>query len=191
MPDNAMISNISSIFGNGDAADRLIANDFDIGVLRPWLGRDGRSYVTRTVNGKPKILVSNAPATLTKDAWILFDTAVVRAVYARLRAFADIRAAGNTFNLPNGMAHTVLQWQTVGDITPATISMDPARRSEGDQPSMDIGNLPLPIIHKDFDFSARQIGRWQRLSNSSRLGLQRSPSVVRPSTGSPTSPIVP
>jgi hypothetical protein len=157
MSDNAMISNISSIFGNGDAADRLIANDFDIGVLRPWLGKDGRSYVTRTVNGKPKILVSNAPATLTKDAWILFDTAVVRAVYARLRAFADIRAAGNTFNLPNGMAHTVLQWQTVGDITPATISMDPARRSEGDQPSMDIGNLPLPIIHKDFDFSARQI----------------------------------
>jgi hypothetical protein len=157
MSDNAMISNISSIFGNGDAADRLIANDFDIGVLRPWLGRDGRSYVTRTINGRPKILVSNAPATLTKDAWILFDTAVVRAVYARLRAFADIRAAGNTFNLPNGMAHTVLQWQTVGDITPATISMDPARRSEGDQPSMDIGNLPLPIIHKDFDFSARQI----------------------------------
>jgi hypothetical protein len=83
MSDNAMISNISSIFGNGDAADRLIANDFDIGVLRPWLGRDGRSYVTRTINGRPKILVSNAPATLTKDAWILFDTAVVRAVYAR------------------------------------------------------------------------------------------------------------
>jgi uncharacterized linocin/CFP29 family protein len=151
------LNQIGSIPGFGDAADRLIANDFDVGVLRPYLGRDGRSYVTRTINGKPRVLVSNAPATLTKDAWIIFDTAVVRAVRDRLRAFADIRGAGLNFILPNGMAHTMLQWQTVGDITPATISMDPARRSEADQPTLDIGNLPLPVIHKDFDFSARQI----------------------------------
>lgn len=160
MADNAQITSVGgmgAIPGFADAADRLIANDFDIGVLRPWLGRDGRSYVTRNLAGKPRVLVSNAPATLTKDAWIIFDTAVVRAVRDRLKAFADIRGANLTFNLPNGMAHTILQWQTVGDITPATISMDPARRSEADQPTLDLANLPLPVIHKDFDFSARQI----------------------------------
>lgn len=153
----------SFVQGLGDATDRLIANDFDVGVLRPWRGRDGRSYVTRTVlNQKtglyePKVMVTNAPATLSRDAWILFDTAIVRAVRERLRAFADIRAAGLTFNLPNGMAHTVLQYQTMGDINRATISMDPIRRGEADRPTTDTANLPLPIIHKDFDFSAREI----------------------------------
>lgn len=141
----------------GDAADRLIQNDFDIGVLRPWRGADGRSYVTRMVNGKPQVMVTNAPASLPREAWIAFDTAVVRAVKERLRFVADIRAGGLEYNLPNGMAHTVLQYQTVGDITPATISMDPIRRGEADRPQTDIGLLPLPIVHKDFDFSAREI----------------------------------
>jgi uncharacterized linocin/CFP29 family protein len=147
---------------SGDTVDRLIANDFDVGVLRPWRGADGRTYMTKMVkNNKgvfvPKVVVTNAPATLPQDSWKILDTAVVRAATERLRAFADIRAAGLTFNLPNGMAHTVLQYQTLGDIREATISMDPTRRSEGDRPTMDVANLPLPVIHKDFDFSAREI----------------------------------
>lgn len=141
----------------GDTADKLIANEFDIGVLRPWRGRDGRSYVTKMVQGKPRIFVTNTPATLSKDAWIQFDTAIMRAIRERLRAYADIRNAGLVYNLPNGMAHTVLQYQTMGDINRATISMDPVRRGEADRPVTDVVNLPLPVIHKDFDFSAREI----------------------------------
>lgn len=148
---------VQNISGFGDAADKLIANEFDPGVLRPWLGRDGRSYITRTINGKPRNFVTNAPATLTRDAWFQFDTAILRTVRERLRAFADIRGAGLVFNLPNGMAHTILQYQTMSDINRATISMDPIRRGEADRPETDIANLPLPIIHKDFDFSAREI----------------------------------
>jgi uncharacterized linocin/CFP29 family protein len=153
---------IQNISGFGDAADKLMAANFDVGVLRPWIGRDGRSYITRMVRNQagiytPKVYVTNAPATLTKDAWIAFDTAIVRAVRDRLRVFADIRGSGLVFNLPNGMAHTILQYQTMGDITPATVSMDPVRRSEGDRPHFDLGNLPLPVVHKDFDFSAREI----------------------------------
>lgn len=143
--------------GLGDATDRLIANDFDVGVLRPWVGRDGRSYITRTINGQPRVMVTNAPATLTRDAWVQFDTVIVRALYLRLRAMADIRAAGLTYDIPNGLAHTVLQYQTLGDIQRATVSMDPIRRGEGDRPVIDAGMLPLPVIHKDFDFSAREI----------------------------------
>lgn len=157
MAESASIQLIRNINGFGDVADRLIENDFDTGVLRPWLGRDGRSYVTRTINGKPKIITTNAPATLPRDVWIQFDTAVVQALQERLKAFSDIRGAGLTYNLPNGMGHTVLQYQTMGDINDATISMDPARRGEGDRPLTDVANLPLPIIHKDFDFSAREI----------------------------------
>lgn len=147
----------------GDAADKLIANNFDIGVLRPWKGRDGKSYWTKTVynenTGKleKKVQVSNAPATMTKDAWIAFDAAIIRALRERLRAFADIRGAGLVYNLPNGMAHTMLQYQTQSDIGRATLSMDPIRRSEADRPTTDLANFPLPVVHKDFDFSAREI----------------------------------
>lgn len=147
----------------GDSADRLMRNGWDINVLRPWVGHDGNHYITKMVQNRqsglwePKVFVTNAPATLTKDAWILFDTAIIRAVRDRLRAFADIRGAGLTYTIPNGMAHTVLQYQTMGDITDATISMDPIRRGESDRPEADLANLPLPVIHKDFDFSARDI----------------------------------
>jgi hypothetical protein len=142
----------------GDSADRLIANNFDPGVLRPFIGPDGNNYMTLNA-GTPqeRTVVTNAPATLTWEAWKAFDDAIIRAIQDELRLFADIRAAGLELNIPNGMGHTVLQYQTSGDIGPATISMDPIRRSEGDQPTKDSALLPLPCTHKDFDFSARQI----------------------------------
>jgi hypothetical protein len=152
----------------GDSADRLIANDFDPGVLRPFIGQDGKNYVTLNANTPAeKTVVTNAPATLTWEAWKLYDDAVVRAVRDRLRLFADIRRAGLEYNIPNGMAHTILQYQTTGDIGPATISMDPIRRSQSDLPENDVGFFPLPIIHKDFDVSARQIA----VSGSGRIPM--------------------
>jgi hypothetical protein len=142
----------------GDSADRLIAHGFDVGVLRPYMGMDGRNYFTLN-SGTPeaKVFTTNAPATLTWDAWKIFDDTVIRAVRDRLRAFADIRGAGLEYNIPNGMAHTVLQYQTATDVGPATLSMDPIRRGEADVGIKDVGFLPLPCAHKDFDFSARQI----------------------------------
>jgi uncharacterized linocin/CFP29 family protein len=55
------------------------------------------------------------------------------------------------------MSKTVLETENVSDISAAIISMDGVRKSEGDRPVFDLSNLPLPIIHKDFQFSARQI----------------------------------
>src|SRR5262245_23051848 len=114
-----------NVDGGAAAVDRLMAAGFDVGVLRPWRGLDGKSYVTRSIRNHQgqliqKNFVTNAPATLPRQAWIAFDTAVVRALRERLRAFADIRAAGLEYNLPNGMAYTMLQYQTVADFTGAT-----------------------------------------------------------------------
>lgn len=142
----------------GDAADRLIANNFDPGVLRPFIGPDGKNYITLNSGMEDeRTMVTNAPATMTWEAWKLFDDTVVRALRDRLRLMADIRGSGLEYNIPNGMAHTVLQYQTATDVGPATISMDPIRRGEADQQMKDVGFFPLPLIHKDFDFSARQI----------------------------------
>lgn len=154
----------------GDSYQKLIQNHGDPGILRPWLGRDGRSYITRMVQNErtgiweKRNFVSNTPATLTYDAWKQFDNTVIQVLRERLVAFADLRNRGLVYNLPNGMAHTVLQYQTMGDITGASIGMSPARRSEGDRPESDLALFPLPLVYKDFDIDQREL-------MTSRLGV--------------------
>jgi uncharacterized linocin/CFP29 family protein len=143
---------------NGSVANTLLGNGFDIGALRPWIGKDGRSYVARNNSGiLQAVPTNNTTATLRKDEWKILDDAIIPAAKERLRLVADVRSAGLTFNIPNGMGKTVLETETVSDLTAATISMDPARKSEGDRPEYELTNLPLPVIHKDFYFSARQV----------------------------------
>lgn len=143
----------------GAVATTLMNNNFDVAALRPWVGADGRSYIARLArNGKLEAVpLMNATATLRKDEWKILDDAVVMAAKERLRIVADLRSAGLTFNIPNGMGKTVLETETMSDITPAIVSMDPARQSEGDRPEFELSNLPLPVIHKDFYFNARQV----------------------------------
>ena len=144
---------------HGSVAEVLMATNFDVGALRPYIGADGRAYRTITVNGKPTAvpLTGNATATLRKDDWKLLDDAIVKAAKPRLRAVADLRAAGLQFVIPNGFGKTVLETETQSDISAAIVSMDGLRQSERDRPVFELTNLPLPIIHKDFDFSARQV----------------------------------
>lgn len=141
----------------GSAADRLIACNMDVGALRPWKDRTGRSFITVNGRGGPKNLVTNTPATLTKDEWIQLDQAVIKAARPLLRVWGDLTRAGLTYSIPNGMGTTVLQYQTMTDAGAATMSMDGLRQSERDRPLFDLKNLPLPLVHGDFSFSAREI----------------------------------
>jgi len=143
---------------NGAVATTLLNNNFDVAALRPWVGKDGRHYIARNDNGKSvSVPLMNQTALLRRDEWKQIDDSVMIAARERLRLVSDLRSAGLTYTIPNGMGKTVLESQTMGDITPATISMDPARISEGDRPDFGIVNLPLPVIHKDFYFNARQV----------------------------------
>jgi uncharacterized linocin/CFP29 family protein len=151
----------------GSVAAALMAHNFDPSALRPWIGTDGRHYLTANQEGKPVAIPAPvANATLRKEEWQLLDTAIVAAAKERLRVVADLRGAGLEFNIPNGLGKTVLQTENVGDITTARISMDPAVAGEADRPKYDIVNLPLPVIHKDFYFSARQIATSRNLGAS-------------------------
>jgi len=144
--------------GHGNVASALMGAGMDAGSLRPWIGNDGRHYVTVHKEGKPHAVpLTNATALLRKDDWKLLDTAVVKAAKPRLKAVADLRGAGLTFTIPNGMAKTVLESETQSDINDADVSMDGLRQGPTDRPKFELSNLPLPIIHKDFDFSARQV----------------------------------
>ena len=143
--------------GKGDVANVLMANNFDVNALRPYIGKDGRSFITVNQNGKPMSLVTNAPATLRKDEWIALDQAVVKAAKPRLQVVGDLRAAGLEYSIPNGMGKTTLETESQSDIADASVSMDGLRQGDSDRPQYDLTSLPLPIIHKDFQFSARQV----------------------------------
>ena len=144
---------------SGSVASTLLQTGFNVNTLRPFVGKDGRSYVT-TVNEAGEataVPLANSTATLRKDDWKLLDTAIIKAAKPRLRAVADLRGAGLDYIIPNGMGKTVLETESMSDITPASVTMDGMEESSGDRPSFSLVNLPLPIIHKDFSFSARQI----------------------------------
>src|SRR5690606_26557171 len=127
-------------------ASVLLQNGFNVNSLRPWVGKDGRSYISTVHNGKAVAVPVNNAALLRKDEWIQLDTAVIKAAKPRLRLVADLRSAGLTYTIPNGIGKTVLQTESQSDITDAGISMDGLDQQQRDRPKYDITNLPLPII---------------------------------------------
>ena len=144
---------------SGSVANRLINTNGNINCLRPYVGNDGRTYITvNGDDGKLKAIpINNTEASLRKDDWKLLDDAIIKAAKPRLKLVGDLRSSGLSFNIPNGMGKTVLESENVGDIGDASLSMDGIRQGANDRPIFDLAGLPLPIIHKDFNFSARQI----------------------------------
>lgn len=152
----------------GSWAKRLLDTELDIGAMRPYVGRNGHSYITRNEAGfdkkgkpavipRPQMTWNDTNAVLRTLDWIQLDEAVIKAAKPRLRAAKDLREAGLVYMLPNGIAKTVMQFQTQSDISPATISMDGLRQSESDRPVFATVNFPIPLIHKDFQYPLRQI----------------------------------
>lgn len=146
---------------SGGVAASLLSSNFNPNSLRPMADEYGRVFQTVT-NKRGKEICEflptvNADSTLRKNEWQLLDLAVIKAAKPRLRAWGDLVNAGLTFDIPNGMSKTVLQHQTQSDISGAIMSMDGLRESDRDRPIYDLTNLPLPIVHKDFSFSAREV----------------------------------
>ena len=154
MPEDFVLNGAAS----GSVANRLLQCDFDTRCLRPYLGADGRTFITQNQGGKEvAVPVQNATTTLRKDDWLMLDQAIVKAAQPRLGFVADLRAKGLTYTIPNGMGHTVLQTETQSDITAADISMEALTKSQSDRPVFELTNLPLPITHKDFQIPLRQL----------------------------------
>ena len=143
---------------NGSVASLLLQNNFDVSGLRPYIGQDGRAYITMNEGGKLVAKpVFNTAATLRYEDWKHLDAAIVGAARPRLKAVADLRASGLQYVIPNGMGVTVFQTETSSDLNDASITMDGIEQQGSDRPEFELTNLPLPIIHKDFHFSARQL----------------------------------
>lgn len=145
---------------HGDVADTLALHGFNPLALRPYLSDCGNFTCISVMNDAGKLeekVIGNATATLRKDAWKAIDDAVIKVAKPRLKVVADFRAKGLTHNIPNGLGKTVLETETQSDIGPASVSMDGLRDNGNDRPVWELSYLPLPIVHKDFSYSARQM----------------------------------
>lgn len=136
---------------HGSTAQRLLANNMDIGALRPYIDGKKGAYIT-TRNGQI-IRVSNA--TLRHEEWLHIDQAVIKAVQDRLVGAADLIARGLTYDIPDGIGSPVIAYEDMSDVSDAEISMDGATRGRNDRPEYDINYMPLPLVHGDFDINTR------------------------------------
>ena len=143
---------------HGTIGQKLLAMNGDYGILRPYIGDDGRTYITRTkADGTPEAIVVNAGATLRKNEWQKIDEVVVKAARPRLKIVNAMRAAGMTVSLPNAWGTGSLQYERQSDISAARISMDGLYAGDSDRPTYDLVNLPLPVISKEVVMNSRQI----------------------------------
>jgi len=167
--DDVMVDFGRGSGSGGDAVLRMIRNNGDYNAFRPYIGDDGRSYVTKNVAPKGQKPVyearlTNNTAFLRRDDWLRIDRDVMQIAKPTLKAVSDLRSRGLTKNI-DGMATPILAYETMSDITGATVSMNGLRESERDRPVMDIATLPIPIIHKDLSFSARGLAVAERGAN--------------------------
>jgi len=95
--------------------------------------------------------------TLRKDEWIHLDTALVEEGTIRLRGIADLMAAGLTIPVANAMGKTMFQWEKMADMNPAEVSLSGVARTEDDRVDFSLGQIPLPITHKDFNLNLRTL----------------------------------
>jgi len=148
------------IVGNqviGDFANALHANGFSAGRLRPWYDVNKRKCFIN-VNGKA-VEYSNLAmnATLRKDEWQEIDSAVLEVAQERLVGVRDLLQAGLLKTLSQGIGATVFQWETVSDFDEAGVSMDAVTDHVGDRPKFKLESMPVPVIHKEFEFNSRQL----------------------------------
>lgn len=154
--DNAGMELFSLSAGaSGPVGKKLMANGMDHSILRPYIGNDGRTYITKMINGQPKAVPIMANATLRKDEWKEMDNQLLDAAKTRLVGVADLYAAGLVLRLSNGMGKTVLEYEDLSEFTAAEMNMDAVVDGQKDRPKYDLKYLPLPITHKEFSFNAR------------------------------------
>lgn len=137
----------------GNVASRLLNTKFDVNALRPYIGSDGKTYITH--NGKA-VPINNA-TTLRKDEWKQMDEAVLKISRYRLTGIADLESRGLVYNITNGLGTTVLEYENISDMNDAEVDMDGETEGRNDRVQYDIAYLPLPITHKDFRLNIRQL----------------------------------
>jgi len=159
----------------GQVAQQMMVNgSMDPGKMRPWVGKDGRVYITVFTGGDPKnaksystqpLAINSTGTVLRRDEWKALDDAVIGVAETRLNGVQDLISRGLVYNLGNAMGTTVLESHTVSDAMEAELSMDGVTRGQGDRPEFGTTYLPIPIIHVDYEINARVLAASRSLGN--------------------------
>jgi len=161
----------------GQVAASMMANGYiDPNAMRPFIGEDGKAYVTVFKGGDAKNpesygqrLVTNA--TLRRDEWKYLDAAVLKISETRLNGVADLIAHGLTFQIGNGMGSTVLETHDISDALVADMTMDGITRGRNDRQVYTTNYLPLPIIHADYEINSRVLASSRNMGSSLDVGM--------------------
>lgn len=165
-----MVDLILNGSGQGEVASRM-ASGLILGNMRPFIGKDGNSYVTIYKGGDPKKAENYSThqiqtnGTLRKDEWKQLDEAIMEVSRQRLGGVDDLISNNLTYNLGNAMGTTVLEWHDVNDFGEAEMTMDGVTRSKQDRPDFKTNYLPIPIIHYDYEINARVLAASRSLGN--------------------------
>lgn len=153
---------LTGIPGGGSVMKRLLQNGCDINCLRPY-EYEGQTYMDKLVgndeNGpryEPVPIVCN-DSTLLYDEFKLVDTDVREVSRLEFNLWSDLRAAGMFRDVPNGLGYSVMQYQKVSDIGPASVGMDPIGKTNRDRPVVGTDFHPFFVIYKDWSFSLRDL----------------------------------
>jgi hypothetical protein len=149
--------------GQGSVAQEVLAagGSLNVGTMKPFIGKDGRSYIQVFKGGDPKkpenykVMLSTNAGTLRRDEWKALDQAVMEISESRLGGIQDLVDMNLTYTIGNGMGSTVLEWHDVSDALTAVATMDGVNRGENDRPVYQTNYLPLPIIHADYEINKR------------------------------------
>lgn len=128
---------------------------------RFWKGSQGlwagQRLATAAMAGNFSPAALRTNDVLSRREWIDVDSTIVQEAAIRLRGVADLISGGLTYNLTNAMGRTVIEYQQLGDMDPAVVSMDGMSRSEDDAQEVGFAQLPVPITHKDFFINLRKL----------------------------------
>lgn len=132
------VTDAKTLFGSGSWATKMLK-------AAAFEGRALSAEVLRTLD------------TLRHEEWKFFDDALLAEGIIRLVGVADLISAGNVINVPNALGKTVLGYEKITDMDPATTSLDGLARTNNDLIEFQLNQLPLPITHKDFHINLRTL----------------------------------
>jgi uncharacterized linocin/CFP29 family protein len=136
MPELILNDSVTSVANGtraqGNIAQRLLQTGFNVNALR-------------------------TNATLRKDEWKEYDTAVVEVARSRLVGVGNLLSRGLRYRLRNALGKTRLEWEKVSDMNGAEVTMSGISESQNDRVTYDLEGMPIPIIHKDFNINVRAL----------------------------------
>lgn len=145
---------MQALFG-GTAGQRLMASGWQPEALRPVAPDGVHSDGSINVNAAQDALAINA--TLRRDEWMYFDNTVTQIARERLTIVQELMSRGLTWDLPNALGVLAIEWDKVGDLEPAQMTMSGLDEALKDQLDYGSDSMPVPMIHKEFTMNLRQL----------------------------------